>query len=193
MTTRRFAGSNKRVVPEPRPTDLNATLGPLERSLRRRLPNSIDCRFSLLPDLWPCLADADAVAKVVRDLVATAVADMPGGGDLVVGTRQYAIDDVAVVEFADGAAGDYVRLTVKDNGSGLSAEQLDGILDPEKTVRPAVAAAHELALRFGGFARAESVEGIGTAVHLYFRRADPSGESAEQLREDVPSTRAAAA
>jgi ABC-type nitrate/sulfonate/bicarbonate transport system substrate-binding protein len=193
MTTRRFAGSNKRVVPEPRPTDLNATLGPLERSLRRRLPNSIDCRFSLLPDLWPCLADADAVAKVVRDLVATAAADMPGGGDLVVGTRQYAIDDVAVVEFADGAAGDYVRLTVKDDGSGLSAEQLDGILDPEKTVRPAVAAAHELALRFGGFARAESVEGIGTAVHLYFRRADPSGESAEQLREDVPSTTAAAA
>jgi signal transduction histidine kinase len=118
---------------------------------------------------------------------------MPGGGDLVVGTRQYAIDEAAVVEFADGAAGDYVRLTVKDDGSGLSAEQLDGILDPEKTVRPAVAAAHEWALRFGGFARAESVEGIGTAVHLYFRRADPSGESAKQLREDVPSTRAAAA
>mgnify|MGYP003694383749 CR=1 FL=1 len=52
---------------------------------------------------------ADAVAKAVRELVATAVADMPGGGDLVVGTRQYAIDDVAVAEFAAGAVGDYVR------------------------------------------------------------------------------------
>src|SRR5262249_47388459 len=113
------------VAPEPRPTDLNATLAALERSLRRRLPRSIDCRFSLLPELWSCLADANAVAKVVRDLVTAAVADMPGGGDLVVGTRQYAIDDNAVVALAAGAVGDYVRLTVKDNGSGFSAECLE--------------------------------------------------------------------
>jgi len=177
-------------VARPRRTDLNATLAPLEQSLRRRLPNSIDCRFSLLPELWPCLADANAVAKVVRDLVAAAVADMPGGGDLVVGTRQYAIDDDAVVELA---AGDYVRLTVKDNGSGFSAESLESIFDPAVTVRPAVAGARVLARRLGGFARVESVEGIGTAVHLYFRRADPSGEVRQQSQEEVSPTRAAAA
>jgi ABC-type nitrate/sulfonate/bicarbonate transport system substrate-binding protein len=174
----------------PRRTDLNATLAPLEQSLRRRLPNSIDCRFSLLPELWPCLADANAVAKVVRDLVAAAVTDMPGGGDLVVGTRQYAIDDDAVVELA---AGDYVRLTVKDNGSGFSAESLESIFDPAVTVRPVVARARVLACRLGGFARVESVEGIGTAVHLYFRRADPGGEIRQQSQEEVSPTRAAAA
>jgi signal transduction histidine kinase len=177
-------------VARPRRTDLNATLAPLEQSLRRRLPNSIDCRFSLLPELWPCLADANAVAKVVRDLVAAAVTDMPGGGDLVVGTRQYAIDDDAVVELA---AGDYVRLTVKDNGSGFSAESLESIFDPAVTVRPVVARARVLACRLGGFARVESVEGIGTAVHLYFRRADPSGEIRQQSQEEVSPTRAAAA
>jgi two-component system cell cycle sensor histidine kinase/response regulator CckA len=190
---RRFAVANRRVTLEPRPTDLNATLAALEQSLRRRLPNSIDCRFSLLPDLWPCLADADAAAAVVRDLVAAAVADMPGGGDLVVGTRQYAIDDPAVVEFAAEAVGEYVRLTVKDNSSGFSAECLKSIFDPTVTVRPAVAAARVLARRLGGFARVESVEGIGTAVHLYFRRADPSAESAQGSREETTSTRAAAA
>ncbi len=193
VAMRRFAVANRRVTLEPRPTDLNATLAALEQSLRRRLPNSIDCRFSLLPDLWPCLADADAAAAVVRDLVAAAVADMPGGGDLVVGTRQYAIDDAAVVEFAADAVGEYVRLTVKDNSSGFSAECLKSIFDPTVTVRPAVAAARVLARRLGGFARVESVEGIGTAVHLYFRRADPSAESAQGSREETTSTRAAAA
>jgi ABC-type nitrate/sulfonate/bicarbonate transport system substrate-binding protein len=180
IATRRSIVPNRRVAPEPRPTDLNAMLATLERPLRRRLPRSIDCRFSLLPELWPCLADANAVATVVRDLIAAAVADMPGGGDLVVGTRQYAIDDDAVVELASGAAGDYVRLTVKDNGSGLSAECLERIFDPAVTVRPAVAAARELALRLGGFARVESVEGIGTAVHLYFRRASLTAEKSDQ-------------
>src|SRR5438045_333337 len=157
--------SNRRVAPGLRPTDLNATLAALERSLRRRLPRSIDCRFSLLPGLWPCLSDANAIAKVVRDLVAAAVEDMPGGGDLVVGTRQFAIDDGAAVARAADAVGDYVRLTVKDNGSGLSAECLDKIFDPAVTVRPAVAAARELARRLGGFAQVESAEGAGTAVH----------------------------
>src|SRR5439155_17012934 len=171
----------------------NAALRALERSLRRRLPGSVDFRFSLLPELWLCHADPDAVAAAVRDLVAAAVADMSAGGDLVVGTRQYALDEAAVVEFAAGAVGDYVRLTVKDNGSGLSGESLDGIFDRETTVKPAVTAAQELTRRLGRFARVESVEGIGTAVHLYFRRADPSAESTGQPHEEAAPPRAAAA
>ena len=185
--------SKKGGAPKPQPTDLNATLGTIERSLRRRLPRSIDCRFSLLPELWPCLADAKEVAAVVLDLVAAAVADMPGGGDLVVGTRQYSIDDAAVAEWVAGAVGDYVRVTVKDNGAGLSAERLEGIFDPAVTVRPAVAAARDVALRLGGFARVESIEGIGTAVHLYFRRADSTDNSAQPSQGEATSARAAAA
>src|SRR5204862_7132090 len=138
--------SRKGVAPKRRPTDLNVTLETIERSLRRRLPLSIDCRLSLKPELWLCLADANEVTAVVRQLVAAAVADMPAGGDLIVGTRQFAIDAATVAEWAAGAAGDYVRLTVKDNGAGLSAERLEGIFDPAATVRPAVPAAHELAL-----------------------------------------------
>jgi ABC-type nitrate/sulfonate/bicarbonate transport system substrate-binding protein len=192
--TLRFAGSNRRVPSKLRPTDLNTILRVLAPSLRRRLPGSIDCRFSPLPDLWPCQADPEAVAKAVRDLVVAAVADMPGGGDVVVGTRQYAIDDAAAVELAAGVVGDYVRLTVKDNGSGFSAEHLKSIFDPTVTVRPAVAAARELLLRFGGFARVESVQGIGTAVHLYFRRASlAANKSAQQPPERDEKPQAAAA
>ena len=190
---RQHTASPRGAAPGPCPTDLNATLRALERSLRRRFSGSVDCRFSLLPELWLCHADPDAVAAAVRDLVAAAAADMPAGGDLVVGTRQYAIDEAAVVEFAAGSVGDYVRLTVKDSGSGLSAERLDGIFDRETTIKPGVAAAQELTRRLGGFARVESVEGIGTAVHLYFRRADPRAESTQQPREEATSTRAAAA
>jgi signal transduction histidine kinase len=177
--TRRIAVSSVGSVPGTRPTDLNAMLTNLEGSIRGRVPDSVKCRFSLLPEPWLCHTDADAVAATTLDLVAAAVADMPAGGDLIVGTRQYTIDDAGVAELAGSAPGDYVRLTVRDNGPGLSPERLDRIFDPAATVRPGVAAAGELTQRLGGFARVESAEGIGTAVHLYFRRAIATGREAQ--------------
>ena len=118
---------------------------------------------------------------------------MPAGGDLILGTRQYAIDEAEAAELAGSAPGNYVRLTVRDNGAGLSSEHLDRIFDPAATARPAVAAAGELARRLGGFARVESAEGIGTAVHLYFRRAIPADIGAQQPPEDDERTKAVAA
>ena len=191
--TRRLTVSSGGGVPGPYPTDLNTTLTTLERSIRRRVPGSVRCRFSLLPELWRCHTDPDAVAVTTLDLVAAAVADMPAGGDLIIGTRQYAIDDAMAAELPGSVAEDYVRLTVKDNGPGLSLERLARILDPTATARPAVAAAGELSRRVGGFARVESAEGIGTAVHLYFRRAAITAGETTQRPPDGWQTKAATA
>jgi len=179
--------------PGVRATDLNVTLRTLERAIRRRVPASVKCRFSLLPEPWLCHADPDAIATTTLDLVAAAVADMPAGGDLIVGTRQYVIDEAASAEFAGSAPGDFVRLTVRDNGPGLFPERLDRVFDPGVTARPAVVTAAELTRRFGGFARVESAEGVGTAVHLYFRRAVAVGRVAPQPPEEGERAKAAAA
>jgi len=174
-------------------TDLNATLRTLERAIRRRVPASVKCRLSLLPAPWLCHTDSDAVAETSLDLVAAAVADMPAGGDLILGTRQYVIDEAAAAEFAGSAPGYYVRLTIRDNGAGLSPERLDRLFEPAVTARPAVVAAAELTRRFGGFTRVESAEGIGTAVHLYFRRTIAAGGVGAQRPEEDESAKAAAA
>jgi signal transduction histidine kinase len=191
--TRRAAVSSGVSLPGEPATDLNATLRTLERAVRRRVPESVKCRFSLLPEPWLCHTDPDAVAETTLDLVSAAVADMPAGGDLIVGTRQYAIDDTAASELAGSAPGDYVRLTVRDNGPGLSPERFDRLFDPSATARPPVVAAAELARRFGGFTRVESAEGIGTAVHLYFRRAIAAGGVMPQPLEEDGRGKAAAA
>jgi len=191
--TRRIAVSSGVGAPGASPTDLNATLTTLARSIRRRIPDAVKCRFSLLPEPWLCHIDPDAVAATTLGLVAAAVADMPAGGDLIIGTRQYAIDDAGAKELTGSVPGDYVRLTVRDNGAGLSPERLDRIFDPATTARPAVVAARELTRRLDGFARVESAEGIGTAVHLYFRRAMASDPGAQRPPEDEEHAKAAAA
>jgi ABC-type nitrate/sulfonate/bicarbonate transport system substrate-binding protein len=191
--TRRAAVSSGVSLPGERTTDLNATLRTLERAIRRRVPDSVKCRFSLLPEPWLCHTDPNAVAETTLDLVSAAVADMPAGGDLIVGTRQYVIDEMAAAELAGSAPGDYVRLTVRDNGPGLSPERLDRLFELSATARPAVVAAAELTRRFGGFVRVESAEGIGTAVHLFFRRAIAAGGVVPQPTEDDERAKAAAA
>jgi signal transduction histidine kinase len=120
------------------------------------------------------------------DLVGEAVADMPEAGEVVVGTRQYTLDDAAVADFPGSAPGDYLRVTVKDSGCGLSPARLERIFYPETTARPAAAAAWQSMHRLGGFAAAESVEGVGTAVHLYFACVVELEKRAEQpVAEDV--------
>ncbi len=156
---------------EPAPADLNALLARLERPIRQRVPRRIAFRLSLLRELWRCRADPQTVRALLLDLVAAAAADLKGNGELVVGTRNYAFDAAAVAEVPGAQIGDYVRVTVRDNGPGLAAEALDRIFDPSASKRPSAAAAAAAMRALGGFARVESAEGIGTAVHLYFPRA----------------------
>jgi ABC-type nitrate/sulfonate/bicarbonate transport system substrate-binding protein len=161
-------------APKPPSTDLDAALTALGPQIREKLPAKIFYRLSLLPNSWLCHADAEAVSAVVLDLVAAALPGMPEEGELVVGTRQFSLDAAQAAELSqnapEGMPGDYVRLTVRDSGPGLSPEKLASILDGQVSISPTIVAAGELARRMGGFARVESAEGVGTAVHLYFRR-----------------------
>jgi hypothetical protein len=166
---RQVAGSTAGGPPVAPATDLNAALIAVERSIRQPLPDHIKMRLSLYPESPRCSVDPDSVTALVRLLVAEAAADMPNGGELAIGTRQFAIGGAKTAEFPGSVPGDYLRLTVRDNGLGLSAKRLENVFYPVRTARPAAAAAWELTRRVGGFAAVESAEGIGTAVHLYFR------------------------
>ena len=175
--TRSTAGRSPRV----RATNLNANLIALEASIRSRLPGAINCRFSLVPGLWFAQVDTGILVTMIPDLVVEAASDMLGGGDIIVGTRLFTISNGTAAEFPGTTPGDYMRVTVKDAGKGLSPERLERIFYPE-SARPAAAAAWQLMDRVGGFAAVESAESIGTAVHLYFRRTVIQRQSA---RPDV--------
>lgn len=164
---------------EPAPVDLNAVLARLERAIRQRVPRRVAFRLSLLPELWQCRAEADAVRRLVLDLVAAAAADLKGNGELVVGTRNFGFDAAAVAATPGAQPGEFARITVRDTGPGLSDEALGRVFDPAASTRPSAAAASGAVRAFGGFVRVESAEGIGTAVHLYFPRVAAPAQSAK--------------
>jgi ABC-type nitrate/sulfonate/bicarbonate transport system substrate-binding protein len=157
-------------APAPAAADLNPVVGRLERAMRQRLPRQAAFRLSLLPELWRCRAEPRLVRRLLLDLVAGAAADLDGTGEIVVGTRNFAFDAAAAA--APGAGlGEFVRITVRDSGPGLSEEALDRVFDAAASRRPSAAAAARAMTAAGGFVRVESAEGVGTAIHLYFPRA----------------------
>jgi ABC-type nitrate/sulfonate/bicarbonate transport system substrate-binding protein len=164
--------------PEPAAADLNALLSRLERAMRQRISRRVGFRLSLLPELWGCRAEPPTVRALVLDLVAAAGDDLKGNGELVVGTRNYAFDAAALADTPGALLGEYVRVTVRDSGPGLSEAALDRVFDPATTTRRAAARAAETMRPLGGFCRVESAVGVGTAVHLYFPRAAKPAESA---------------
>ena len=171
--------------PEPVAADLNTMLTRLERTIRQRLPRGVDYRASLLSGLWQCRADPKTVSGLVLGLVAEAGAD---GGRLILGTRNAAFDDGSVTDTPGAEIGEFVRVTIRDGGPGLSDEALDQVLDPALTTRPGAAGAAETMRRLGGFIRVESAEGVGTAVHLYFPRLAEAAATA--ATDDKPAAAA---
>lgn len=167
--------------PLPPPTDLNAVLTPLERRIRQRVRGKVRCRFSLLPQLWPCRTAGGALVPVVLDLCAAAAAVMDRDGNLIVGTRNFTFDPETLDDYPGGRIGEFARITVRDNGRGLTETEFEQILDPNASARPALAAAAIAVEKIGGFVRVESAEGVGTAVHLYFARATDAATALHDL------------
>ena len=174
---------------DPVPADLNTLLARLERAMRQRVPRRVSFRLSLLPDLWRCRTESPVVRPLVLDLVAAAAAELKGNGELIVGTRNIAFDTAALAATPGAQLGEYARITVRDSGPGLSDDALDRVFDHARTSRPSAAAAAETMRELGGFARVESAEGVGTAIHLYFPRAAEPAEGA--VKDGKPAEAAA--
>ena len=174
---------SSRLAGEPVPADLNTLLARLERTMRQRVPRRVAFRLSLLPELWRCRAESPTVRSLVLDLVTAAVAELRGNGELIVGTRNIVFDAASLGDTPGAQVGEFARITVRDNGPGLPDEALERIFDRTQTARPSAAAAAETMRDLGGFARVESAEGIGTAIHLYFPRAAAAVENASKPAE----------
>jgi len=159
------------VVPSrPNIVDLNQVISRLERILRDRLPDRIGLRLSPGTGLWRCRTDPAEVRRLIFDLAGAAVDDIAGDGEVILGTRNITFDDGNLADYPGARLGEYVRVTVRDNGPGLAERSLERIFEPGDSARPAVAIAEPIMRALGGFTRVESAESVGTAVHLYFVR-----------------------
>jgi signal transduction histidine kinase/CheY-like chemotaxis protein len=135
--------------------------------------------LSLQPDIWPVLGAPQKFQSVVFNLVANARDAIRPDGRVEVELANCG----ALMRPRGLDACDYVRLTVSDDGAGMSPEALARAGQPFFTTKPAgkgtglgLASAFELAAACGGRAFVESQPGAGARVSVYMRRSPVAGE-----------------
>lgn len=162
-----------------RPEDANVMLRDIEVVLRCAAEPKAQIDLDLRPDLWPCLADRSQFDAAVLNLVVNARDAVSAGGTIQIATANWHVDPGTVRDTLH--PGDYVRVTVTDNGEGMRSDVLHHALEPFFTTKNetgtglGLSQVDRFARRVGGALKIESRAGVGTSVHLFLPRADDAG------------------
>ncbi len=183
-----LAFSRKQAL-EFRSLDLNALLQNFENLLRRTIREDVALRLILAPSLPAVTGDAGQLEQVVMNLAVNAQDAMPGGGELIIETRR--IDP----DHADGAAGSWVLLAVRDTGCGMTPEVRERIFEPFYTTKGkeegtglGLATVYGIVKQHGGRIRAHSEPGLGATFDIRL----PASAEAPPVRAPAAETPAKA-
>ncbi len=178
---------------QPELIDLRDTLGDLTHLLNRLVGEKIHLSWTHDPDLPRIRADKRQLEQVLMNLVVNARDAMPDGGRIKVETRKQKLAEALIRDRATVPAGDYVVVTVRDEGCGIPADKLPKIFEPFFSTKRVgegtglgLSMAYGIVKQSGGFIFADSMIGSGTSFTLFFPAHRSTGALApvapEQLR-----------
>lgn len=177
--------------------DVGGLVAGMAQLLRQSLGASIEVAFDLPGALWPVRADPHQLENAILNLAINGRDAMPGGGRLEIAVRHARIDDAYALRRPDAAPGDYVVISVADNGHGMRPEVVERAFEPFFTTKDigqgsgmGLSMVYGLVRQSGGHAEIDSRVGGGTTVRLFLPRStDVDAEAAREAptRADVPT------
>ena len=103
--------------------------------MEETLPKDIQVSLRVPSDLWSITADPTQVHQVLLNLCVNARDAMPGGGRLTISAANDNLAESDVLHYAPAKPGPYVRISVRDTGSGIPREIIPRIFDPFFTTK----------------------------------------------------------
>ncbi|WAH56725.1 PAS domain-containing protein [Pseudomonas silvicola] len=175
LTHRLLAFSRRQSLDRKR-LDPNQLVHSLEELFSRTKGEHIELKIRLASETWPVNTDANQLENALLNLVINARDAMPEGGEIRIETGNF-----TVAQASGGAEaikpGDYVRLSVCDNGAGMTPAILAKAFDPFFTTKPigqgtglGLSMIYGFAQQSGGHVSLDSEPGRGTCVHLFLPR-----------------------
>ena len=178
-----FARAEPLVPVSTAPADLvGGMLDLVDRTIGERI--AVSTRF---PDEeWHVRVDTNQLENAILNMAVNARDAMDGQGELSISVENLALGDG---ERGQLRAGEYVSISVTDNGSGIPPEVLERVFEPFFTTKPVgkgtglgLSQIFGFARQSGGDVTIQSVLGAGTTVSLFLPRSEETGGQAGDNR-----------
>jgi PAS domain S-box-containing protein len=131
--------------------------------------SSIKARFDLPDDLWQIKADKGQISQVAANLIINAKQAMPDGGNLYIKAEN--IKDIKE-NTAIHLSGDFVKISIRDEGVGIFAKYVERIFDPYFSTKQTgsglgLAIVHSIIAQHNGHISVVSKPGSGTTFTIF--------------------------
>ncbi|AYG62241.1 hybrid sensor histidine kinase/response regulator [Rhizobium jaguaris] len=176
---------------EPKVLDLNNLIAGIEELLLRAVGGAID--MTILPGakLWSVKADAAQLESSILNLCLNARDAMSSGGQLMVRTENIEVERSGRHRHLV-SAGQYVVLSIADDGEGMDAEAREQAFEPFFTTKEfgkgsglGLSMVYGFVKQSGGHVEIDSRPAVGTTVSIYLPRADDPEFGSERLSTGV--------
>ena len=135
---------------------------------------NVICGYEFQEDLWPVDVDSGQLGQVIHNLVLNADQAMPEGGIVSISAENIVLDTKNSSQLG---AGNYIRISVNDQGVGINHQDLPRIFDPFFTNKPGgsglgLATAFSIIKNHQGHITVESTPGKGSTFFVCLPAAD---------------------
>jgi CheY-like chemotaxis protein len=141
--------------------------------------------------LWTTFCDPNQLESALLNLANNARDAMPDGGKLMIETANTPLEREAAALYPGLEAGDYITISVSDNGAGMTADVLARAFDPFFTTKPlgqgtglGLSMVYGFATQSGGHVQIDSEAGHGTKVCMKLPRHLAGGAPPERAQGD---------
>jgi len=192
--TRQLLAFSRQQVMDPRILDLNLVVKDMEKMLKRLIGEDIHLVTRLDGSLARIKADPGQVEQVLMNLAVNARDAMPKGGELVIETSNYYVDESFTRRYPyPMQIGHYILLTVSDTGVGMDAATRSRVFEPFFTTKEkgkgtglGLSMVYGVVKQSGGYIDVHSEPGMGAAFKILLPVAD---EAVRQLKQSkAPSS-----
>jgi PAS domain S-box-containing protein len=173
--TKQLLMFSRKVESQLRPLDLNQEIRQSENLLERTIPKMIAIETRLGDNLKIINGDPVQIEQMIMNLCINARDAMVDGGRMVIESRDTFLDKNYCKMHVDAVPGEYIMLSVSDNGSGMDKKTREHIFEPFFTTKETgkgtglgLAMVYGIVKNHGGHITCSSEPGEGTTFKIYF-------------------------
>ena len=172
--TRQLLAFARRQAIDPKEIDLNDTVEGMLKMLRRLIGEDINLSWQPGPDRMPVFMDPSQIDQLLANLLVNARDAIVGVGRVTIETCRVRFDEEYCADHAGFIPGEFILLSVSDDGCGMDKDTIENIFEPFFTTKKVgegtgmgLATVHGIVNQNDGFINVYSEPGKGSTFRIY--------------------------